>query len=104
MNLSTLLQNPAILNEIVNTLTANPQLTLQLLESAAPALMLHLENAREALYKVTTKDQQLFVSQNMGSFAGFLNTKAGSEAVSAFIARWGDHVLPSKEQKKEETQ
>lgn len=43
MNLSTLLQNPVILNEIVNTLKANPQLTLQLLESAAPALMNHLE-------------------------------------------------------------
>lgn len=96
MDLTTLLQNPTILNEVVKTLKSNPQLTFQLVQAAAPGLMVNLDQIRDALYKGTSKEEQLFVSRNIGTLAGFLNTKPGATATTEFISKWCDHTLPPK--------
>lgn len=96
MNIATLLQNPTVMNEVVMALKANPHLTLHLLNLSAPNLMNNLDQIRDALYKGTSKEQQVFVTNNLGNIAGFLNTKSGAEAISEFITKWSEHVLPNK--------
>ncbi len=96
MNIATLLQNPAIISEVTRTLKANPQLALNILKMAAPELVTHLDTIRDALYRGTTKEEQIFISQNIGSLSGFLNTKSGAAATSVFIAEWQEHIIPPK--------
>lgn len=96
MDLTTLLQNPAIMHEIVKTLKSNPQMAFQLMKAAAPDFMVHLDHIRDALYRGTTKEEQLFISQNIAGLAGFLNTKPGAAAITELVAKWKEHTLPPK--------
>lgn len=96
MNIVTLLQNPVIISEVTKALKENPQTALQIFKVAAPELVTHLDQIRDAIYKGTSREEQLFISANLSTFSAFLQSKPGAEAISEFVSKWADHILPPK--------